>query len=67
MGLPRQVFSRRLDVAGRSEGRQQGFEEFDLGSGLRLRHIEHLGLSGGYVGQASSEAVQPVGSSGTRL
>jgi len=30
VGLPRQIFSRRIDVARRSEGRQQGFEEFDL-------------------------------------
>jgi hypothetical protein len=27
-------------VAGRSEGRQQGFEEIDLGGGLCLRHPE---------------------------
>jgi len=67
VGLPREVSSRKLNGAGRAEGRQQGFENFDMGSGLRLRYVKHIGLSGGHVGQASSPAIQSVGGSGTRL
>jgi hypothetical protein len=37
------------------------------GGGLRLRHVEHLGLPDCYVGQASSEGVQFVGGWGIRL
>jgi len=55
--MPCKVARRELDVGGRTERRQKGFEEFDLSGGLRLRYVKHLGLSRGQVDEVSPPVV----------